>query len=255
MSKICLVASASLCVFSVSSSWVKLVAAMALAFVAPVGPGLRSPAAPVHAARTPTASLAPHLPVTFGLAAGAAFVAAKAATTRGPRRSRVARRGWGDDVTFYEASVASNVEAAEGLRLISVTVGEDVSKPYQRGGQFVQAKADDEAKPSFYAISSAPGSGDLEFLIKEAESNAWITESKAGDLVKLSPAMGKGFDLSCEAWKEGGVKQVNIFATGSGVAPMRAVIESDALKGKTCRLYYGARTEAGMAYADRFEEP
>ncbi|OLP74357.1 hypothetical protein AK812_SmicGene46126, partial [Symbiodinium microadriaticum] len=48
------------------------------------------------------------------------------------------------DVTFYEASVASNVEAAEGLRLISVTAGEDVSKPYQRGGQFVQAKADDE---------------------------------------------------------------------------------------------------------------
>ncbi|CAE7738895.1 unnamed protein product, partial [Symbiodinium sp. CCMP2456] len=66
--------------------------------------------------------------------------------------------------------------------------------------------------------------------------------------------MGKGFDVSCEAWKEGGVKQVNIFATGSGVAPMRAVIESDALKGKTCRLYYGARTESGMAYADRFED-
>ncbi|OLQ05300.1 hypothetical protein AK812_SmicGene11552 [Symbiodinium microadriaticum] len=143
---------------------------MALAFVAPVGPGLRSAAAPVHAARTPAASLAPPLPVTFGLAAGAAFVAVKAAATRGPRRSRVARRGWGDDVTFYEASVASNVEAAEGLRLISVTAG--------------------EAKPSFYAISSAPGAGDLEFLIKEAESNAWITEAKAGDLVKLSPAMG-----------------------------------------------------------------
>lgn len=63
-----------------------------------------------------------------------------------------------------------------------------------------EAKADDESKPSFYAISSAPGgpqssqtifsivtivqttrmlcivsSGSLEFLIKDVPSNDWIT--------------------------------------------------------------------------------
>ena len=38
----------------------------------------------------------------------------------------------------------------------------------------------------------------MEFLIKEAASNDWITATKGGDLVKLSPAMGKGFDTDCQ---------------------------------------------------------
>jgi len=165
---------------------------------------------------------------------------------------RIPLRGWGDDVTFYDASIVSNVEAAEGLRLITIEAPGEVSEPFQRGGQFVQAKAEDDSKPSFYAISSAPG-GALDFLIKNAESNDWITGASQGDVVKLSPAMGKGFNVDCEAWKEADVNQVSLFATGSGIAPMRAVIESKALTGKACRLYYGGREEGNLAYTDRFD--
>lgn len=172
-----------------------------------------------------------------------------------PRRTRrrLALKGWGDDVSFFDSSVKSNVEAADGLRLVTIEVPEEVSKPYQRAGQFVQAKEEEDSKASFYAISSAPG-GDLEFLIKEAASNDWITATKGGDLVKLSPAMGKGFDTDCQAWKDAGVSQVSLFATGSGISPMRALIESKALSGKVCRLYYGAREEGNLAYANRFDK-
>jgi len=129
-----------------------------------------------------------------------------------------------------------------------------VVEPFQRAGQFVQAKPAADAKPSFYAISSPAGAGSLEFLIKAVDNNEWITGSTQGDLVQLSPAMGKGFDVACDAWKDADVNQVSLFATGSGVAPMRAAIESDALTGKVCRLYYGARSESAMAYADRFDD-
>ncbi|CAJ1447856.1 unnamed protein product, partial [Effrenium voratum] len=63
---------------------------------------------------------------------------------------------WGDDVSFFDATVKENVEAAEGLRLISIEAPEEVSSPFQRGGQFVQAKASEEDKASFYAVSSPP---------------------------------------------------------------------------------------------------
>jgi len=169
--------------------------------------------------------------------------------------SRTTKYGWGDDVVFHEAQVKSNVEAADGLRLISIEAPPEVATPFAKAGQFVQAKPSAEAKASFYAISSPPGSeGPLEFLIKEAENNAWITGASSGDAVQLSPAMGRGFDIACESWTAADVNQVGLFATGSGVAPIRAAIESGALAGKVCRLYFGARTREGMAYMDRFDD-
>lgn len=164
------------------------------------------------------------------------------------------RKGWGDDVVFQDATLQSNVEAGEGLRLISLEAAPDYVATFKQPGQFVQAKATPDAKPSFFAISSPPGAaGPLEFLIKEADSNAWLTGSQKGDIVLLSPAMGRGFNLSCEAWTSADVNQVGIFATGTGVAPIRAAIECGALKGKVCRLYVGARTHAALGFADRFD--
>lgn len=194
--------------------------------------------------------------------AGTAAMALFSVTFHGPKpgcrratETRTTRYGWGDDVVFHEALVKSNTEAADGLRLISIEAPPDVATPFAKAGQFVQAKPSADAKPSFYAISSPPGSeGPLEFLIKEAENNAWLTGANSGDAVQLSPAMGRGFDTACESWTSADVSQVGLFATGSGVAPIRAAIESGALAGKVCRLYFGARTQEAMAYADRFDD-
>jgi len=43
---------------------------------------------------------------------------------------------------------------------------------------------------------------------------------------------------------------VLIFATGSGISPVKAVIESDALaaQGKDCRLYWGTRNAGGFCW-------
>mmetsp|Transcript_68608 Transcript_68608/g.135720 ORF Transcript_68608/g.135720 Transcript_68608/m.135720 type:complete len:350 (-) Transcript_68608:185-1234(-) len=196
--------------------------------------------------------------ILAGTAVTALFSTAFRSPKPGCRRAaepRTRRHGWGDDVVFHQAQVKSNVEAADGLRLISIEAPPVVATPFAKAGQFVQAKPSADAKPSFYAISSPPGSeGPLEFLIKEAENNAWLTGTKNGDTVQLSPAMGRGFDLACESWTSADVNQVGLFATGSGVAPIRAAIESGALAGKVCRLYFGARTQECLAYADRFDD-
>lgn len=206
----------------------------------------------------PAASTSSCRPVMgFAAACGVAIAAGYLAGIRSRQPHsfiRVRRRGWGDDVKFETATIKDNVLAADGLRLISIDAPADITTPFTRGGQFVQAKSAEDAKPSFYAISSPPGAeGPLEFLIKEAESNEWLTKSGEGDQLLLSPAMGKGFDLACEAWASAEVSQVGVFATGSGIAPMRAVIESGALDGKVSRFYVGARTSEAMAYGDRFD--
>jgi len=182
---------------------------------------------------------------------GLGVVAALNAATRKHRRSGLARRAWGDDIVFHIATVKENVEAAKGLRLITIEAPDVVSDPYGKAGQCVMAKPDDDAKASFYAISSPPGGdGAFEFLIGETEANKWMTDVSKGDAVKLSPAMGKGFATDGESWE--GVSQVGLFAAGSGIAPIRSVIESGALDGKVSRLYLGARTEQALAFADRF---
>mmetsp|Transcript_10007 Transcript_10007/g.22426 ORF Transcript_10007/g.22426 Transcript_10007/m.22426 type:complete len:300 (-) Transcript_10007:63-962(-) len=172
-----------------------------------------------------------------------------------PRRApRVLRRGWGDPVDFFDAVVQENVEAADGFRFITIEAPPSVTEVYTKPGQFVQAKAGPDDKPSFFAISSPPSDGGKpEFLIKVAPSNEWLLNTQKGDNVLLSAAMGKGFPVDGESWKDT-VNQVGIFATGSGIAPIRSVIEGGALRGKAVRLYYGARSEAAMPFQERFAD-
>lgn len=121
------------------------------------------------------------------------------------------------------------------------------------------------AKPGFFAISCAPNiQGFFEFLIKETEGSAWFTGVVPGDQVLMSPVGGKGFPMSRldpiqfpAVPEEEAVKDILLFATGSGIAPIRAAIESQlnglrAPSRRSIKLYYGARYPARMAYMDRF---
>ena len=70
-------------------------------------------------------------------------------------------------------------------------------------------------------------------------------------MVPCSPVAGKGFDIAGKI--DDSVKDVLLFAAGTGIAPLRSVIESGVLQGKSCTLYYGARSEPEMAYRNLFE--
>jgi len=157
-------------------------------------------------------------------------------------------------VEFSSAKVVSNSKVAEKLHKVVVDVG-DLAGGYSKGGQFMQIKVG-EGKPGFFAISSPPdpnNQGLLEFLIKaQGEAAEAIAALGSGAEVSVSPVMGKGFPV--EKIPAEGNPTVLLFATGSGISPIKALIESgnlEADKRTDVRLYYGTRDAGHTAFADR----
>lgn len=168
-------------------------------------------------------------------------------------------RAWGADVEFSDATIVNTSLEATDLHRVIVDVGADVAKGYTKGGQFLQMKVGD-SKPAFLAIANAPdpnNAGGLEFLIKDIPNSTanLIVNLSAGDKVAVSPVMGKGFPM--EKVPAADFDTMLIFATGSGISPIKALIEAGALDAqsrKDVRLYYGATSEERMAYMDRIPE-
>ncbi|XP_047957418.1 fruit protein pKIWI502 [Salvia hispanica] len=153
--------------------------------------------------------------------------------------------------------------AAESLFSITIDVSEspELAASYTKAGQYLQLRLPEpESKPSFLAIASPPSAaasnGVFEFLVKSVAGSTaeLLCGLQKGDLVELSPAMGKGFDVDQISPPES-YQTVLIFATGSGISPIRSLIEAGfgAEKRSDVRLYYGARDLNKMAYQERFK--
>ncbi|KAG8366685.1 hypothetical protein BUALT_Bualt17G0105200 [Buddleja alternifolia] len=154
--------------------------------------------------------------------------------------------------------------AAESLFHITIDVSEspDLAASYTHAGQYLQLRLKDpNIRPTFLAIASPPSiaasRGVFEFLVKSiAGSTAeLLCGLRRGDTVELSPAMGRGFEIDRISPPEN-YQTVLIFATGSGISPIRSLIEAGfgADKRSDVRLYYGARNLDRMAYQERFKD-
>ncbi|XP_044489247.1 fruit protein pKIWI502 [Mangifera indica] len=168
------------------------------------------------------------------------------------------------DTTVWTPVPLSEVSpAAESLFHISIDVSSapDLAEGHTSAGQYLQLRLADIAKPTFLAIASPPSfasaSGAFEFLVKNiAGSTAEaLCGLKKGDVVEISQVMGKGFDID-RIQPPDAYPTVVIFATGSGISPIRSLIEVgfSANERPDVRLYYGARNLKRMAYQDRFKE-
>ena len=188
-------------------------------------------------------------------------VASPIPTASRPRRARLhelARAGW-NDFAWSKASVVANDRRARAgeaeLRAIGVEIGAAARAAYATPGQFLQIRTREDGKAAFIAIASAPGEcafgeGAVELLVK-AQSGATAGEICALDVgaeVEVSPVMGKGFDLTAVRGRSKAV----LFATGSGISPIRALLRSGTLKtdaGATT-LYYGTRDAEATAFLE-----
>ncbi|CAN8305145.1 unnamed protein product [Cochlearia groenlandica] len=167
--------------------------------------------------------------------------------------------------TLWTPAPISLIEsAAESLFHISIDVSNspDLVASYTRPGQYLQIRLPDDAeKPSFMAIASPPSfsasRGAFEFLVKSiAGSTAEILCGlERGEIVELSSVIGNGFDID-RIYPPEKFPTVLIFATGSGISPIRSLIETGfgANRRSDVRLYYGARNLKRMAYQDKFKE-
>jgi len=166
--------------------------------------------------------------------------------------------GWGPDPIWTPNTIASIDDAADGLKAITIEPPDGVADGFVTAGQYVQIRAPGAEKAGFFAIASAPGAtGPFEFLIKEqppsdwSPGTGWLTGASAGADLEMSQVMGGGFKV---ADKLESVETALLFAAGSGISPLRSVIESGTLKGLDVELYYGAKTPEQMAYTEKFAE-
>nr|XP_017224159.1 PREDICTED: fruit protein pKIWI502 isoform X2 [Daucus carota subsp. sativus] len=162
--------------------------------------------------------------------------------------------------SLHPVSLSSISPAAESLFHVSLDVSSSPSlvSSYTRPGQYLQLRLPHNNRSTLLAIASPPSlaesSGVFEFLVKSVRGSTaeMLCELKEGDIVELSHAIGNGFEVEeirrCET--------VFIFATGSGISPIRSLIETgfNADERSDVRLYYGARNLIRMAYQDRFKD-
>ena len=147
--------------------------------------------------------------------------------------SSVLFMGWGPDPIWSTATVQSNVDAnASGKSSsIIVQIPVETAQEYKVPGQYVQVRLNEDTKPLFLAIASAPDAENavFEFLIKKTDDNGWITSAAPGTPVQISQVLGGGFPMeeNLEGFKyDFPTQNVLLFGVGSGIAPLKAAMES-----------------------------
>eukprot|EP00252_Welwitschia_mirabilis_P005932 TRINITY_DN16521_c0_g1_i1.p1 TRINITY_DN16521_c0_g1~~TRINITY_DN16521_c0_g1_i1.p1 ORF type:complete len:351 (-),score=35.58 TRINITY_DN16521_c0_g1_i1:442-1494(-) len=172
----------------------------------------------------------------------------------------VALAAWRQEILWTEAPLVAVEPAAESLYHVVLDAADnpDLVDGYTTPGQFVQVKVGNN-RPVFLAMASPPDKskdGFFEFLIKDIEGSTAgvLCDLKKGDTVELSQVMGDGFDVSQISPPED-FGSVFLFATGSGISPIRALLEHglDADRRSNVMLYYGARNLKRMAYQEKFK--
>ena len=164
------------------------------------------------------------------------------------RRARVCA-----SAAWHAATVRSSERAGEGLRSLVLDVPGAVARGFTTPGQYVQLRVSEEQKPSFIAIASpVGGASTLELLIKAAPGTDALCALPAGGSLQLSDVQGKGFPVA--SW--GSLPEtIFIFATGSGVSPIRSLLETPVAQGGLAgaagvRLFLGVRGPSFLPFAE-----
>lgn len=138
------------------------------------------------------------------------------------------------------------LEAAEQVRLVLVDPAGFLDR-HVRPGQYCHLRVPG-GEPSFYALLTTPSERSLAFLVKAAgDPGAQIAALRSGDAVEVSAPEGPGFDVEAAKGRD-----VVFIATGTGIAPIRAVIErvlADRSAYGALSLYYGVRDRAFVAFS------
>jgi len=123
-------------------------------------------------------------------------------------------------------------------------------------GQFITYKIADKIPPCFraYSLSNAPKKdGNLVAtclkVISGGRGSNWLNSLKIGDKVEFMGPSGKLiFQTSAE-------KSVIFIATGTGITPMKSLIEDELAKGNKQKMHllFGLRYIKDVFYKDHFE--
>ncbi len=149
--------------------------------------------------------------------------------------------------TKYESvPVAAAWDETPTLRALRVALG-PLAPEHVLPGQVVKVRA--PAGEAYFALASAPSpDGMADLLVKRGGriADEVVAAGVPGARLEISAPFGKGFPL---AEAEG--RDVLLFAAGSGIAPIRALLQhvvAHRNRFRRATLFYGQRRGADFAY-------
>lgn len=156
--------------------------------------------------------------------------------------------------TPHSLRVVARWDAAEdlvGLRALPADAG--LLGRHRIPGQYLVVRTAPDAAPVFLALAGAPGDDAFELLIKTGGGGAAdeVAAVSTGAALLASEPAGPGFPVERLLGRD-----VLLAAAGSGIAPIRAVIQwMMAERGRVGRvgLYWGVRSPAHLPYRDELE--
>jgi len=134
--------------------------------------------------------------------------------------------------------------AMRGVRLV---LPDALAAAHQRPGQVVKVRT--AAGEGYFALASAPSpGGPVDLLVKRGGkvADAAIAVAAPGGELEITAPFGKGFPV-----EEAVGRDVLLFAAGSGIAPVRALVQHLLARRDQhgrITLFYGQRHGADFAY-------
>ncbi|MFU8802872.1 MAG: hypothetical protein ACNA8W_03585 [Bradymonadaceae bacterium] len=137
-------------------------------------------------------------------------------------------------------------------RALRLEIPPSYREAHERPAQYVTLKTT-HSEPRFFVIANAPGEPHWDFLIERiSEFGPLFDALECEHSLLVSPPEGTGFDLGAALGKT-----VHLFATGSGIATMRPLIQhwlaNPDLAPRQTNLYYGESAPEDFAYTDELE--
>ncbi len=163
------------------------------------------------------------------------------------------------NVTLYEKKIVpTKIQSIQQLTedVIKVTLRLPPTANFKyNSGQYVNL-IKGNIKRSYSVASSFKKKARLEFFIKKYEhglmSQYWFEQAKANDLLRMEGPLGSFFlrETSC--------KNIVFLATGTGIAPIKAILEniqkkSSGIKDKKFWVFVGARYQKDLFWEPELE--
>jgi NAD(P)H-flavin reductase len=148
---------------------------------------------------------------------------------------------------FVPVPVLEAWDETPALRGLRVDLG-PLRDLHRVPGQVVKLRTPSGAE-GYFALASAPSeSGRAELLIKRggAVADEAVATARVGAPVEVTAPFGRGFPID-----EARGRDVLLFAAGSGITPIRALVQhlTETGSARSAKLFYGERAPSEFAYA------
>lgn len=148
---------------------------------------------------------------------------------------------------YTEVPVLAAWDETGAFRGLRLALPPALARAHQRPGQLLKVQT--ASGEGFFALASAPSpDGVVELLVKRGGrvADAAIARAVPGATLPVTEPFGKGFAVD-----EARGRDVLLFAAGSGIAPIRALIQhvlAHRADFRNVTLFYGQRRGAEFAY-------